>query len=319
MNLTPLVSVLIPVYNGTAFLADAIQSVRNQTCQNFEIIVVDDGSSDGSFALAQQLAATDLRIKVIRQKNGGTQSARNTAMQNSCGEWIALLDQDDVWLPRKLESQLALLASTPRPNLLFTNYVNWDGANDLSARYTRRNQFPEGDVGAELIGSCLFGASSVMLPRHLAETLGGFDPAFHFSGDWDMWLRVAESGVWARGVWEPQMRYRLWPGNESKKILAITAETSDMLEKALTRPQTARRSRLYRRSLQIARSNLELARARRLLDVTPDAVPATVFRAWKHTPFRIRWLFRYLGLLWPVPLGGAYTSTYVHRKLCEKW
>jgi glycosyltransferase involved in cell wall biosynthesis len=319
MNLTPRVSVLIPVYNGMAFLAEAIQSVQHQTFQNFEIILVDDGSSDGSYALAQKIAATDPRINVIRQKNGGTQSARNTALGHSSGEWIALLDQDDVWLPRKLERQLGLLTETPRPNLLFTNYFNWDGTNDLCLRYTKHRQFPEGNVSADLTRSCLFGASSVMIPRLLAEAVGGFDPAFHFCGDWDMWLRLAEKGICARGVWEPQMRYRLWAGNESKKILAITAETLGVVEKALTRPQTARRSRLYQRSLQISRSNLELARARHLLDETPDAVPATIFRAWKHQPLRFKWLFRYFGLLWPIPLGGSYTSNYVQRKLREKW
>ena len=173
MNDAPLVSVLVPVYNGAAFLSDALTSVQRQTYQNFEIIVVDDGSSDNSHALAQKFAEADCRVKTLRQTNGGTQAARNTALHHASGEWIALLDQDDVWLPKKLEVQMALLAESPRANLLFTNYVHWDGARDLGARYTKRHKFPNGDVGTNLTRWCLFGASTVMIRRAAAEEVGG--------------------------------------------------------------------------------------------------------------------------------------------------
>ena len=315
MNGTPVVSVLIPVYNGAAFLPEALNSVRKQTFQDFEIIVVDDGSSDNSYALAQKFAAADGRIKTLRQANGGTQAARNTALHHASGEWIALLDQDDVWLPKKLEVQMALLAESPRANLLFTNYVHWDGARDLGARYTKRHKFPNGDVGTNLTRWCLFGASTVMIRRAAAEGLGGFDSKFHLSGDWDLWLRLAEKGLLAKGVWEPQVRYRIWSGNESGRTLDMTLEIVNVLEKALTRPQRAAWRRAYKRSLQIARGNLELVRVRPLIETQPQAVPAAMLRAWRHCPTRLKWLLWYLATLWPnSPWAGI-----VYCKIRRKW
>ena len=315
MNDAPLVSILVPVYNGAAFLSDALTSVQQQTYQNFEIIVVDDGSSDNSYALAQKFAEADCRIKTLRQSNGGTQAARNTALHHASGEWIALLDQDDVWLPKKLESQIALLKAFPCANLLFTNYVHWDGVRDLGARYTKRHKFPDGDVGANLVRWCLFGASTVMIQRAAAEEVGGFDPKFHLSGDWDLWLRLAEKGLLAKGVWEPQVRYRIWSGNESRRTLDMTLEVVGILEKALTRPQPAARRCAYKRSLQIARGNLELAKVRPLIETQSGAVPAAVLRAWLHCPTRLKWLLWYFATLWPnSPWAGI-----VYCKIRRKW
>jgi glycosyltransferase involved in cell wall biosynthesis len=315
MNDAPLVSVIIPVYNGVTFLSDALTSVLQQTCQNFEIILVDDGSSDGSYALAQKIAGEDCRIKVLRQPNGGTQAARDTALHHASGEWIALLDQDDVWLPQKLELQIALLTSSPRANLLFTNYINWDGLHDLGPRYTKRHKFPDGDVSVNLARWCLFGASTVMIRRAATEELGGFDPKFHLSGDWDLWLRLAEKGLLAKGVWEPQARYRIWSGNESRRTLDMTLEIVGILEKALTRPQRAAQRRAYERSLQIARGNLELVKVRPLIETQPKAVRAAVLRAWLHCPTRLKWLLWYFATLWPnSPWAGI-----VYCKIRRKW
>jgi glycosyltransferase involved in cell wall biosynthesis len=315
MNDAPLVSVLVPVYNGAAFLSDALTSVQQQTYQNFEIIVVDDGSSDNSHALAQKFAEADRRISILRQTNGGTQAARNTALHHASGEWIALLDQDDVWLPTKLEVQMASLAESPLANLLFTNYFHWDGVRDLGARYTKRHKFPDGDVGTSLTRWCLFGASTVMIRRAAAEELGGFDSNFHLSGDWDLWLRLAEKGLLAKGVWEPQARYRIWSGNESKRTLDMTLEIVGILEKALTRPQRAAWRCAYKRSLQIARGNLELARVRPLIETQPGAVPAAMLRAWLHCPIRLKWLLWYFATLWPnSPWAGI-----VYCKIRRKW
>ncbi|MGB7769082.1 MAG: glycosyltransferase [Verrucomicrobiia bacterium] len=315
MNDAPLVSVLVPVYNGEIVLSDALASVQQQTCQNFEIIVVDDGSTDSSHMLAQNFAEADGRIKILRQPNGGTQAARNTALHHASGEWIALLDQDDVWLPKKLEVQIALLKESPRANLLFTNYVHWDGRRDLGARYTKRHKFPDGDVGINLTRWCLFGASTVMIRRAAAEELGGFDSKFHLSGDWDLWLRLAEKGLLAKGVWEPQVRYRIWSGNESRRTLDMTQEIADILEQALTRPQRAVWQRAYRRSLQIARGNLELAKVRPLIGTQPKAVPLAVLRAWLHCPTRLKWLLWYFATLWP----NSPWAEIVYCKIRRKW
>jgi hypothetical protein len=311
MNDAPLVSVIIPVHNGTTVLSDALTSVRQQTCQNFEVIVVDDGSSDGSHALAQKFADEDYRIKVLRQPNGGVSVARNTAIARARGELIAFLDADDVWLPGKLAAQLDLLKREPHANLLFADYFLWDGRNDFGRRYSDPDKFPDGDVSRRLIFFNLFGTSTVMIKRETLEAVGWFDVDLSMAEDWDMWLRIAERGLCAKGVRQPLARYRLWPGNVSHNTIRMCETNIRVLEKALTRPQRATGQNACQRSLQIARGNLELARVRPLIETQPGAVPAAALRAWLCCPTRLKWLLWYFAALWPnSPWGGI-----VHHKI----
>jgi glycosyltransferase involved in cell wall biosynthesis len=112
------ISVIIPAYKVEKYIADTIQSVLNQTHQNFEIIIVDDGSPDRSFEICQQY--TDSRVKIIRQENQGVGVARNTGISCAQGEYIAFLDGDDIWLPEKLEKHVAHLEQSPRVGLSFS-------------------------------------------------------------------------------------------------------------------------------------------------------------------------------------------------------
>jgi glycosyltransferase involved in cell wall biosynthesis len=319
MKTGPLVSVLVPVYNGAAFLRDAVASARQQTHQNLEVLVVDDGSTDDSFALASEMAREDSRIKIFRQTNAGTQVARNTALEHAQGDFVALLDQDDVWLPEKLSRQIEVFQQDSRANLVFTNYWHWDGTRDLDLRYACRNKFPEGEVTGRLIRWCLFQASAMMVRHQSIKQVGGFDPDLLVTGDWDLWLRIAETGCWARGIWEPMMRYRLWPGNASKNVIRTTEENVHILEKALTRAQPEWRRRAYAHSLAIARGNLEFARVKPLLDRQPEQAPAAIWRAWRCCPRRIKWLFWYWASGWPAALGGQWTAKLVHDKIRRKW
>jgi hypothetical protein len=315
MSPVPLVSILLPAYNGERLLPQTLNSVRTQTYSQFELIVVDDGSTDGTAAVVEQAASADPRLRLLRQCNAHTQAARNAALREARGEWIALLDQDDIWLPDKLASQLALARADPRANLLFTNYWNWDGQRDLGMRYTKRRKFPEHDVSERLAFWCLFGASTVMIKRAAALALGGFDTSLPLSGDWDMWLRLAEGGLWARGVWEPQVRYRLWPGNASRDVIGTATEVVSVLEKALLRPQPPSLRRACRKSLGRARGNLELARLRPLLDGPAENAPDALWRAWQHCPSRLRLLFMFAGVCWPRWLGGMVLRNQVLRRI----
>lgn len=319
MKTGPLISVILPVYNGVSFLGEALASVQQQTHANWEALVVDDGSSDNSYELASQLASRDSRIRVFRQPNHGTQTARNTALTEAHGEFVALLDQDDLWLPEKLSRQLQLFEADPPANLVFTNYWHWDGTRDLDSRYRRRRKFPEGDVMRGLIRWCLFQASAMVVRRQSIEQAGGFDPDLLLTGDWDLWLRIAETGCWARGVWEPLMRYRLWPGNASKNIIRTAEENVRILQKALARSQPEWRRRAYQRSLAIARGNLEFARLKPLLNQQPDQAPAAIYRAWSCCPRRIKWLLWSWACQWPDVLGGRWTAKLVHDKIRRKW
>ena len=315
----PLVSVIIPVYNGAQFISKTLASVQDQTYSRWEAIVVDDGSIDDSVAQIRQMAARDDRITVVCQSNGGTQAARNTGLSQARGDFVALLDQDDLWLPGKLDAQIRVWRENPRANLFFTNYWNWDGATDLSLRYSQRRKFPEGDESKKLIRWCLFGASTVMVRREVLDKVGCFNVGLLLTGDWDLWLRIAETGLWAGGVWEPQVRYRLWPGNASKNVIRTMEENVRVLEQALTRPQLSWRRRAYRRSLAIARGNLELAQIKPLLDGPAEKATAGILRAWKCCPRQIKWLFWYWATLCPNSLGGRWTSRRVYDKIRGKW
>ena len=310
-------SVLVAAYNGEAFLGEALASLQAQTVADFEAIVVDDGSTDATAAVAAAFAARDRRFRVLRQENGGTQAARNAALAAASGRWVGLLDQDDVWLPGKLETQLALSAADARVNLLFTNYHLWDGTETIATRYARRDRVPHGDVALGLARSCLFQASTVMVPRAAAISAGGFDPELRNAGDWDLWLRIAERGIDARGTFEPLVLYRVWGGNESRDHMRTAADRVRMLEKALRRPQDGRLRAACTRSIANARAQLELATAAGRLE---DAafVRASLQRALAAEPSPKR-LLEWLAVSWPEAIGGRRTSAIVRDKLSRKF
>jgi glycosyltransferase involved in cell wall biosynthesis len=317
MSEVPRVSVIVAAFNGEAFVGEALASLRAQTVREFEAIVVDDGSTDGTAAIVAKFASADPRFRMIRQANGGTQAARNAALAVARGGWVGLLDQDDVWLPGKLEAQIALADADPRANLLFTNYRTWDGTSTTGTRYTRPSKFPEGDVAVGLARGCLFQASTVMVPRALALSFGGFDPELRNAGDWDLWLRIAERGIYARGSLTPLVLYREWGGNESLNHMRTAEESVRVLEKALGRPQGARLRAACVRSLRRARAQVELARARSRLD-DPTFVRAKLHAAFAadRTP---KHLLQWLAVAWPSTLGGRRTAAIVHAKLVRKF
>jgi glycosyltransferase involved in cell wall biosynthesis len=315
MNDAPLVSVVVPAYNVEPFLAETLASIQGQTFRAFEVIVVDDGSTDRTGEIARQFVEKDTRFTLLRQSNAGTAAACNTALKQARGEWIALLEADDVWLPEKLAAQLDLLKQEPDANLLFTDYFSWDGQNDLGRRYSDPSKFPDGDVGQRLIFFDLFCTSTVMIKRETLSVAGLFDVQVPVGQDWDMWLRIAEHGLCAKGVRQPMVRYRVWSGNVSRNIVRMCECNVLILEKALARSQSAFRRRAYKRSLQIARGNLEFAKVRPLIETQPKAVPSAALRAWRGCPTRLKWLLWYFATLWQNSRGAEI----VYRKIRGRW
>ena len=113
----PLVSIVTPVFNCGSVLADTLESARAQTFRDFEVIIVDDGSTDDSAAVARRFCEMDPRFSLVQQSNAGVSAARNTAIPRARGEWIAFLDGDDIWFPEKLAVQMRLSREDPRANL----------------------------------------------------------------------------------------------------------------------------------------------------------------------------------------------------------
>ncbi len=194
----PQVSVLLTSYNHQLYLRECVLSALEQTFQDYEIIAVDDGSQDASPEILKTLLRGHPRAKLIlRKENRGTYPSVNEALAQAEGEYAAILNSDDVWLPEKLERQVALLQSDPR--IAFCHTSGWF-INDKGERLTGKPMgfsFPEGERSytlADFVRNNCAIASSVMFRVPLVRDLGGFDETFKNLGDWDMWLRLAEVG-----------------------------------------------------------------------------------------------------------------------------
>jgi glycosyltransferase involved in cell wall biosynthesis len=216
----PRVSVVIPVFNRPEAVRRAIQSVLTQTFDDFEILVVDDASTDDTPAAV--LAFDDPRIRLVRhdRKRGGS-AARNTAIRAGSAPFVAFLDSDDEWLPTKLERQLEVFArGGERLGLVYTGteMVYGDGSSDV---YIPRRHADI--VRAMLIANVIGDTSAGMVRRTVLEAVGGFDESLPASQEMDLWLRICEEFV-VDFIAEPLVR--IAKGNDSGRITAnITATT----------------------------------------------------------------------------------------------
>jgi len=187
----PTVSVIIPTYNRAHLIGRAIQSVLNQTYQNFEVIVVDDGSTDNTEEIVKGF--NDSRICYIRHsENRGASATRNAGIEGAHGEYIAFLDSDDEWLPEKIKRQMqAFERSDPQVGVIYTGAIFVNQHGEAIAGY----EAPElrGSVLRELLISNQIrgGGSSVVAKRDHLNRIGGFDEALPACEDWDLWLRLA--------------------------------------------------------------------------------------------------------------------------------
>lgn len=181
----PLVSIIIPTYNRAWIVRDAIDSVLGQTYADFELIVVDDGSTDRT---PEILNSYGDRLRVIRQANQGVSAARNRGIGASSGPLIALLDSDDIWLPEKLTVQVDFFKKHPSALICQTEEI-WI-RNCLRVNPGKRHRKPSGVIFERSLDLCLVSPSAVMVRRALLEVVGLFDENLPACEDYDLWLRV---------------------------------------------------------------------------------------------------------------------------------
>ncbi len=205
----PLVSVVIPAYNVEEFVASAIESALAQTYPRVEVVVVNDGSTDGT---AAAIAPFHDRIVLVDQANRGLAGARNVAIAQASGTVLALLDADDLWLPDRLERCVTLLEQQPEIELVTSDaFLIEDGMRTEKRCYGDRRRYPFPDPGAnqlDVISQRNFLFVSVVFQRALLERCGNFDETLPRAEDYELWTRFLLSGARAGYVSEPLGYYR---------------------------------------------------------------------------------------------------------------
>jgi glycosyltransferase involved in cell wall biosynthesis len=217
-------SVIIPTFNRAAFLREAIGSVLAQTEKDFELIVVDDGSTDRTRELVVEYGD---RVRYFFQSNAGVSAARNLGIRHARGKFITFLDSDDLWLPKKLARQLQWMAAHPSLMLCYTDEI-W------IRRGVRVNQKlihakSGGWIYPLCLPRCIISPSSVLMRRELFEAVGLFDEQLPVCEDYDLWLRIAtrfevgyiaEPLIVKRGGHPDQLSHREW-GNDRYRVAAL--------------------------------------------------------------------------------------------------
>jgi glycosyltransferase involved in cell wall biosynthesis len=226
----PSVSVVITCYNYGRYLAGCIQSVLEQTLQDYEIIVVNDGSTDETDLVAQQFSGYE-KLHYIRQENAGQANAKNTGIKNSRGEYVAFLDADDLWEKDKLEKQMPLFSSDS-VGVVFTlaSYIDEKGApvaveppgGYLSPR--------RGKVSDFLFLDNFVPFSSSIVRMECLHEFGGFDESLKMGIDWDLWLRISTRYEFDY-VDEPLLLYRLGHSGQMSKNAEERQRCSDRIMK----------------------------------------------------------------------------------------
>jgi len=226
----PKVSIIVPTYNRAPLLEKAISSALNQTYTDFELLVCDDGSTDYTPTLVKGFK--DKRIVSTRyEKNKGVIGVRNDAILNSRGDYIAFLDDDDEWLPTKLEKQLhAFESGAVKAEVVYTGAYYFD----MKLGRNVKSSIPKfrGNILSELLKNNFIITSSIVIKKHCFDKVGLFDPEYRSASDFDMWIRIADDFEFDY-VAEPLVKYTINEVSISTNYEAVIRG----LERILTKHQ----------------------------------------------------------------------------------
>jgi teichuronic acid biosynthesis glycosyltransferase TuaG len=221
----PLVSIIMPAYNAAQYIAASIDSVINQTYENWELIVVNDGSSDNTQEIIDAYALKDPRIKGLNQLNQGMGASRNNGYAISKGFWISYLDSDDLWHPTKLEKELEVTDENAKYDVVFSEgwSFNNDDLNELSRYRTKAGIYDNVQMYREQLTRNIITVCSVMVKRSIIEVVGGWDESKANQGcaDYDYWFRMARAGANFICVPETLFYYRIHDTNYSKNVATM--------------------------------------------------------------------------------------------------
>ncbi len=225
-DITPLISVAMPVYNGEIHLAEALDSILAQTYTNFEFVIIDDGSTDNSLQLLQQYQKRDARIRLITRENRNLATTLNDIIDLSRGKWIARMDQDDIALPHRFERQLDWLEKTGAD--IAGSWIQLFGTVDK--RIIKHSQTDEA-IKMELLFGTSFAHPTVMMKTDLVKKLR-YDKAWEKCEDYDLWERAAHVGWKMTNVPEVLLMYRQ---HEAQISTATSAKQLELTQKIRSR------------------------------------------------------------------------------------
>jgi glycosyltransferase involved in cell wall biosynthesis len=232
----PRVSAIIPTYNRKAFVLEAVDSVLAQTYRDYELIVVDDGSADGTGEVLKQYGE---QLLYTIQANKGISAARNHGLEIAHGEFIAFLDSDDLWLPEKLQQQVAFMDEHPQAQICYTDEI-WI-RRGVRVNPRKKHAKYSGEIYPHCLPLCIISPSSALMRRGLFEQVGAFDPQLPVCEDYDLWLRVAARFpvffiphrlIVKRGGHPGQLSQQGW-GNDRYRVMALVK----ILERGTLSPQ----------------------------------------------------------------------------------
>lgn len=289
------ISVVIPCFNAVRYLPATLDSVLSQQDPGLEVIVVDDGSRDGS---AEWVERAYPQVRLIRQANQGVAVARNRGVAEASQDWIAFIDADDIWLPGKLRAQRDLLEQNPSSRFCYAGWATWtsqDPAPSPELIQSVRSHpssaahatGPSGWIYPELLQGCCVWTSTVLAERRLLLDLGGFEAGVPVGEDYDLWLRAARVTPMVR-VQQPLALYRLHPQSTTRSLPTRNYK-AEVIERAVARWGLAgpdgRRAPATDVRRTVARSWADFAGAQ-LLARQADAARRSARQSLRHWPWQ---------------------------------
>lgn len=254
------ISVVIPAYNASRFLAQTLRNVLAQTQPPEEVLVIDDGSTDDTAAIAESFGPP---VRVFRRPNSRQAASRNFGVQQATSEWIAFIDADDLWTPDKLQRQTEVLAAHPEADVCYTDHIKFrqeceEDPMEMPVDGPGLKYYPAAQVRRGLLESVTFLPSSVLIRRSTFLRFGGFGTTFRIVEDWDLWLRLLHAGVQFVSCDAPLLLYRMHSNNVTKN--AITLHQENMLVyRTRVKPLLRGPSRWFAPAIYFSQHNVDLA------------------------------------------------------------
>ncbi len=225
-----LVTIVLPAYNASEYLAETVNSVIRQTYQDFELLIVDDGSTDDTRDIVDDFCKRDSRIRAIAQKNQGVSIARNTGINMAQGEFIAFIDADDLWLPNKLAMHVQHLSANPNLGLSFARveFMSFDGKSTGKYSNPRLVNITAKDLYEE---NAAVTPSNAVIRLEALQQVGGFDGELSGAADAELFLRVKCHGWQVEGINEVLVLYRTSLGGMSSQLYKMEEDWNCLSQK----------------------------------------------------------------------------------------